>query len=216
MTVEALRVPPVIHYGSALPFALAAPSDESQAPDYDRVAVRVRGGRMGDPDSWQQEQISLAYMSAVATQAGATVAAWNVDKDSVDITLKRGTALIEFQMKCTFDAHLLADGETHSYDLDVRAYDNLRHEHRMAAGYLGLVVVSRDVDEWLEHNVDAQTLLIRASGYYAQLQDGPAATGKATKAIHLPVLQRIDSGGLDVMFKFAHERLFGPIQEGSV
>jgi hypothetical protein len=154
-------------------------------------------------------------MAAVATQAGATVATWNVDKDSVDVTLKRGTALIELQMKCSYDVHTLADGDTYSYDLDVRAYDNLRHEHRMAAGYLGLVVVSRDVDEWLEHNIDSKTLLIRASGYYARLQDEPPATGKVSKAIHVPRLQRIDSDGLDVMFKYAHERLFGPSLDGA-
>lgn len=168
---------------------------------------------MGDPDSWQQEQISLAYMAAVATQAGATVASWNVDKDSVDVTLKRGTALIEFQMKCSFDAHTLADGETYSYDLDIRAYNNLRHEHRMAAGFLGLVVVSRDVSQWLEH--DAKTLLMRASGYYARLQDGPAASGRATKSIHVPRFQQINSDGLDAMFRYSHDRLFGPPLDGA-
>lgn len=168
---------------------------------------------MGDPDSWQQEQISLAYMAAVATQAGATFAGWNVDNASVDVTLKRGTSLIEFQMKCSFDAYLLTDGDTYSYDLDIRAYDNLRHGHRMAAGYLGLVVVSRDVNEWLTHDIDAETLLMRASGYYARLQDEPPATGKVTKAIHVPRFQRIDSNGLDAMFKYSHERLFGPIQD---
>ncbi|MFC9123109.1 DUF4365 domain-containing protein [Streptomyces sp. NPDC057067] len=169
---------------------------------------------MGDPDSWQQEQISLAYMAAVATQAGATVATWNVDKDSVDVTLKRGNALIEFQMKCSFGAHALVGSDVYSYDLDVRAYDNLRHEHRMAAGYLGLVIVSRDVDEWLKHDVDTETLLIRASGYYARIQDEPPAAGNVTKAIHVPRFQRIDSVGLDVMFKYSHERLFGAALDG--
>ncbi|MFC5956298.1 DUF4365 domain-containing protein [Streptomyces pratens] len=170
---------------------------------------------MAEPDSWQQEQISLAYVTAVATQAGATIAAWNVDKDSVDVTLKRGTSLIEFQMKCPYDVDLLADGETYSYDLDVRAYDKLRDEHRMAAGYLGLVVVSRDVGEWLEHDFDAETILIRASGYYARLQDEPPAVGRKKKAIHVPRFQRIDSVGLDAMFRYSHERLFGPILDGA-
>ncbi|MFD8700063.1 DUF4365 domain-containing protein [Kitasatospora purpeofusca] len=169
---------------------------------------------MGDPDSWQQEQISLAYVSAVATQAGATIATWNVDKDGVDLTLKRGFAMIELQMKCAFDASPILDGTAYSYDLDVATFDKLRHPHRTAAGFLGLVVVPRNIETWLRHS--DETLLMHCAGYYAQIQDQPAASGKATKAIRLPRIQRIDAFGLDAMFTFSHERLFGSIQEGNI
>ncbi|MFF2997319.1 DUF4365 domain-containing protein [Streptomyces sp. NPDC057950] len=162
---------------------------------------------MGDPATWQQEQISLAYVLAVATHANATVASWNVDKDGVDVTLKRDHRLVELQMKCTFDPHLLADNTTHTFDLDVATYDKLRGQYRTAPGYLGLVVVPRDVAEWLSHH--PESVLMQCAGFYAQIQDKPAAQGNSTKTLHLPNTQRLDSAGLDVMFDFAHHRLFG-------
>ncbi|MBW1597931.1 DUF4365 domain-containing protein [Streptomyces sp. JJ38] len=161
---------------------------------------------MGHPATWQQEQISLAYMSAVATRAGATVASWNVDKDGVDATLKRDHQLVELQMKCTSEPQILADGTTYAFDLDIPTYNKLRGPRRTAPGYLGLVVVPRDIETWLEH--DAEALLMRCHGRYAQIQDLPAAAGKTTR-IHLPSPQRFDSYGLDVMFDFADQRLFG-------
>ncbi|MEV3912678.1 DUF4365 domain-containing protein [Streptomyces canus] len=163
---------------------------------------------MADPATWQQEQISIAYVHAVATQAGATVASWNVDKDGVDATLKRNHQLVELQMKCSFDAHMLADRSSYTFDLDVPTYDKLRGRYRTAAGYLGLVIVPRDVASWLQY--DTASLLIRCAGFYAQIQDLPPAPGSATRVIHLPTIQRIDAAGLDVMFDYAHERLFGP------
>ncbi len=80
------------------------------------------GGHVGEPETWQQEQVSLAYLSAVATRAGATSAVWNVDKDGVDVTLQRNLIDVAFQMKCTFAPTVLSDGETYAFDLDVRTY----------------------------------------------------------------------------------------------
>jgi len=171
------------------------------------VASRSRGGRVGDPATWQQEQISLAYLLAVATQANATVASWNVDKDGIDATLKRDHRLVELQMKCTFDPRLLADGTTRTFPLDIATYDKLRGPYRTAPGYLGLVVVPRDVSTWLSHS--PESVLIRCAGFYAQIQDGAKAQGSETKTVHLPEAQRLDVAGLDVMFEFAHQRLFG-------
>ncbi|MFF4933729.1 DUF4365 domain-containing protein [Streptomyces griseofuscus] len=170
---------------------------------YARLSV---GGCVGDPGTWQQEQISLAYLSAVATQAGVTTASWNVDKDAVDITLKRRGLLVEFQMKCSYSPTLLGDGETYAYDLDIRAYNILRDAERSAAGYLGLVIVPADLDDWLVH--DEESLLMRCTGYYARIQDCPSVTNEATTRIHLPKKQRIDASGLNDAFTYAHDRLF--------
>ncbi|MFE1289125.1 DUF4365 domain-containing protein [Streptomyces sp. NPDC058751] len=161
---------------------------------------------MGEPGTWQQEQISLAYLSAVATRAGVTTAHWNVDKDAVDITLKRRGLLAEFQMKCSYSPTLLSDGETYAYDLDVRAYDILRDRERSAAGYLGLVVVPRNLDEWLVH--DEESLLMRCTGFYARIQNCPHVSNEGTTRIHIPKKQRIDAAGLDSVFTYAYDRLF--------
>jgi hypothetical protein len=166
---------------------------------------------VGELETWQQEQISLAYLSAVATRAGATSAQWNVDKDGVDVTLKRDHIQVEFQMKCSFSPTLLADGETYAFDLDIRTYNLLRHPNRSAAGFLGLVVVPGDLEEWLAHDEDS--LLMRCAGYYARIQNLPAVSTDSTTRIHLPKKQRIDSAGLDSIFRYAFDRLFGAQSE---
>jgi hypothetical protein len=170
------------------------------------------GGRVGEPGSWQQEQISLAYLAAVATRAGATSALWNVDKDGVDVTLQRDFIDVAFQMKCTYAPILLSDGETYAFDLDVPTYNKLRAPNRSSAGYLGLVVVPRDLDEWLTHDEDS--LLMRCKGYYARIQNSPDVSTKETTRIHLPKKQRLDQAGLDDIFSYAFDRLFGSAAGG--
>ncbi|WP_329176036.1 DUF4365 domain-containing protein [Streptomyces sp. NBC_01477] len=167
---------------------------------------------MGDPETWQQEQISLAYVSAVATHAGCTIAAWNVDKDGVDVTLKRNHITVDLQMKCTHAATLLSDGQTYSFSLDAPTYNKLRDPYRSSAGFLGLVVVERDLDDWLVHS--QQDLLMRCSGYWARVQDLPNPGNVDSKTLHLPKSQRIDSLGIDEMFDYAFKRLFPNAPEG--
>ncbi len=45
--------------------------------------------------SWQKKQFSRAYLHALAAREGLPVGSWNVDKDGVDATLRRG-ALMRF------------------------------------------------------------------------------------------------------------------------
>ncbi|MFJ6382993.1 DUF4365 domain-containing protein [Kitasatospora sp. NPDC092039] len=170
---------------------------------------------MVDPDTWQQEQLSLAYVTAVATQARATVATWNVDKDGVDVTLKRNHQLVEVQLKCTHSPTITADGD-YAFDLDVATYDKLRGERRHAAGFLALFIVPRDVNTWLVHDLEPKSLLVRCTGFYKQIQDMPATTNTSNKRIYLPPAQRLNAAGLDAMFAYADERLFGPSAQEAI
>ncbi|MGW0632156.1 DUF4365 domain-containing protein [Streptomyces sp. NPDC002758] len=167
---------------------------------------------MAEPGTWQQEQISLAYLSAVATRIGATSAQWNVDKDGVDVTLQYNLIDVAFQMKCTYAPILLGDGETYAFDLDIRTYDLLRARNRSSAGFLGLVVVPQDLDAWLTQ--DDESLLMRCKGYYARIQNLPAVSNKGTTRIHLPKKQRLDQAGLEGVFSYAFDRLFGSAAGG--
>ncbi|MCP8710242.1 DUF4365 domain-containing protein [Streptomyces sp. AC04842] len=161
---------------------------------------------MGVADSWQQEQVSLAYVAALATRGGYTLGKWEVDKDGVDLSIKRSDGLtFELQMKCTYSPKLIAQGEAYSYDLDVPTYDKLRAPTRTSVGFLGLVVVPRDLEEWMIH--DEYELTLRCSGYWAKIQDAPASDNSSTKAIHLPAIQRLDLPGFEEMFSHAWQRL---------
>ncbi|WP_078863636.1 DUF4365 domain-containing protein [Streptomyces sp. AcH 505] len=161
---------------------------------------------MGVADSWQQEQVSLAYVAALATKGGYTLGKWEVDKDGVDLSVKRADGLsFELQMKCTYSPKIAVQGNAYSYDLDIPTYNKLRASTRTAVGFLGLVIVPRDIEEWMLH--DEQELTMRCSGYWAKIQDLPEVTNLSTKSVHLPRSQRIDLPGFEEMFSHARHRL---------
>ncbi|QNA74176.1 DUF4365 domain-containing protein [Streptomyces sp. So13.3] len=161
---------------------------------------------MGVADSWQQEQVSLAYVAALATRGGYTLGKWEVDKDGVDLSVKRADGLaFELQMKCTYSPKMSSHGTSYSYDLDIPTYDKLRAHTRTAVGFLGLVIVPRDIEEWMIH--DERELTMRCSGYWAKIQDAPPVENTSSKAIHLPTTQRIDLPGFEEMFSHAWVRL---------
>lgn len=102
-----------------------------------------------DPESWQKEQFSRAYLLAVATRASCTLATWNVDKDGVDATLRRGGLMVDIQLKCTRNPR--GGSGYYAYDLDVSTYNKLRDSERSAPGYMALMIVPQDINVWLLH-----------------------------------------------------------------
>lgn len=150
-----------------------------------------------DSASWQKEQISKAYVLAVATKAGATIGEWNVDKDGVDVTLRRRQLMVDLQLKCTGSARTAADD--YSFDLDVPTFAKLTDPDRSAPAYLCLLVVPKALQAWLHHQPEA--VLLRCHGYWARMTTSNAPTGTGTTAIRLPRANRLDSEALDHMFE---------------
>lgn len=146
--------------------------------------------------SWQKEQLSVAFVHAIATRGGYTIGNWNVDKDGVDVTLRHRGLMVDLQLKCTCSPIQTREG--YSYPLDASTYDKLRERERSAPGYLGLVIAPRDVEEWIKH--DPKEVLLACHGYWARIQDrDDPATGE-TKSITLPDLQVLDTDAMAGMF----------------
>ena len=150
-----------------------------------------------DGASWQKEQISKAYVLAVATKAGATIGEWNVDKDGVDVTLRRRQLMVDLQLKCTGSARTA--GGDYAFDLDVPTFAKLTDPDRSAPAYLCLLIVPRALQAWLHHQSEA--LLLRCHGYWARMGTGTAPTGNGTTAIRLPRANLLDSDALEHMFE---------------
>lgn len=161
-----------------------------------------------DAGSWQKEQLSVAYLHAVASTEGLTVATWNVDKDGVDATIRKGGPTVDFQLKCTQKARRV--GENFVFDLDVATYDKLRMPDRTAPGYLALMIVPRDLERWLVH--DSESLLMRCVAYYTRLQDRPEAPGQTSVAIHLPMANRLDGPAMSEMIEDSRRRILSGYQ----
>lgn len=153
-------------------------------------------------ETWQKEQISCAYLHAIAAHEGLTVARWSVDKDGVDATVRRGGPMVDIQLKCSQRVHLV--GDSHAFDLDVPTYNKLRAPDRSAPGYLALVIVPEDIREWIVH--DDQEVLLRCHGYYKCLDGAPEPKGQATVAVHLPLINRLDGEALRTMIEHSRRK----------
>lgn len=165
---------------------------------------RLGGGRVaGEATSWQKEQISRAYVHALASQGGYTVGDWNVDKDGVDVTLRDRGLMIDFQLKCTQSPRVTRGG--YSFDLDVETYDKLRSTERSAPGHLVLVVVPPNLDLWVTQHSDS--LVLACHGYWACLHGRDSAVSRATTAISLPEDQQLSVKSMHGMFDMARSIL---------
>lgn len=151
---------------------------------------------MSEIQSWQKEQVSVAFVHALATRHGYTIGTWRVDKDGVDVTLRDRGLMVDLQLKCTSSPTITSGG--FSYQLDVSTYDKLRDPMRSAPGYLALLVVPSSIDEWIVHS--PQSILLACCGYWARVQDMTREAAGDTTAIALPDAHKLDGLALERMF----------------
>nr|WP_202443419.1 DUF4365 domain-containing protein [Streptomyces sp. SID8375] len=165
---------------------------------------RQGGGRVaGYATSWQKEQISRAYVHALASQGGYTVGEWNVDKDGVDVTLRDRGLMVDFQLKCTQSPRVVRGG--YSFDLDIETYDKLRSTERSAPGHLVLLVVPPNLELWVTQHSDS--VVLACHGYWACLHGRDSVASRATTAISLPEEQQLSAKSMRSMFNMARSIL---------
>lgn len=154
----------------------------------------------------QKQQLSIAYVRAVAAAAGCKVTREEVDDDSVDVTLGRsgphGTVRsprIEVQLKCTAGPTWEEDGLR--FRLPLKNYDDLRADGYMIPRILVVLVVPGSATDWLVHSTDY--LGIRHCGYWLSLLGMEAYTGGSSDtkvAVKLPQHQQFTTANLLAMF----------------
>ena len=124
----------------------------------------------------------------------------------MDATVRRLGRMFDVQLKCTQEPRKLS--EAYSYDLDVETYDKLRDPDRSAPGYLFVMIVPKDISEWI-HLHPEDYMLLRCTAYYARIQNRPAVDTKATTAIHLPFTNRVTGEAIDHIFEHAKMHALG-------
>lgn len=145
----------------------------------------------------QKEQISNAYVRAIAATAGFSVSEPNVDDDSVDLTIGQtggaGTVRspkLDLQLKCVSRnaRGLTIREEDMSYRLKLKNYDDLRHDDFAYPRILVLVIVPQAVDQWLNETEDA--LAMNSCGYWVSLRGAPGVDIQGDKTtVRLPRTQ---------------------------
>jgi hypothetical protein len=141
----------------------------------------------------QKQQLSMAYLHAVASAAGFACQDPGVDDDSVDRTLvARGwvhakavlrSPKIDVHLKSMARAPFLTGEESFTFRLGKKNYNDLRHR-AMVPRLLVVFLLPRDPGQWIEQN--DERLLSRYAAYYVSLFGMPEASQRGKVPVVLP------------------------------
>ena len=142
----------------------------------------------------RMEDVSVAYLSAIAAQASVDFEMLHHDEDSVDCMLKKVVVLedgsrfrssLHVQLKSTASKNLYSIGENViTYQLKKKNYDDLRRLGTNEIILCLLVLPEESEKPWVEYTDDE--LLLRGQMYWCSLRDKPDSTQKDRVPVELP------------------------------
>ncbi len=161
-----------------------------------------------DPNECRQ-QLSYAYVHAVATAARCHLNRPSVDYQTIDATVGQTgrhsrieMPKVDLQLKCTSKG-VLKDQYLH-YQLEKKYYDALRSTMRGDDIILVVMLVPTEIEDWL---LQAEpSLILHKAAYWISLRDAPPILSES-KTVKIPrsnvfnveqlleILGRIGSGG---------------------
>jgi Domain of unknown function (DUF4365) len=162
-------------------------------------------------DEHRMEQLSRAYVQAVAAVAGCSCARPEPDY-GCDLTIRQvvrlGTSFrpigrnLDLQLRSTTTA-TRTDTEV-VYDLDVRTYDLLRTATHAAPLLLVLYVLPPDPSEWLAQTDDQ--LALKHCAYWLSLRREPAVSNRSSVRVRVPRENRFTPEALLRIMKAVHKQ----------
>ena len=141
----------------------------------------------------QKQQLSIAYLHAVASAAGFACQAPGVDDDSVDRTnVARGwvhrkavlrSPKIDVQLKSVVREPFTGADRSLTFRLSKKNYDELRHRS-MVPRLLVVLLLPRRRRRWLEQ--DDERMLSRYAAYYVSLAGAPETSLRGKVPVVVP------------------------------
>ena len=148
----------------------------------------------------QKEQFSLAYIRAVAAQAGYQITRPDLDDDSVDGTLIADFGRrprIDFQAKAT--SQQIVQGDNIHFALKIKNYDDLRAETRTPR-ILIVVLMPKEKSQWLTQT--QEQLCLRRCGYWISLEGYQEVGNSTSVTVPIPLVNMFSAEQLvDLMTK---------------
>ena len=148
----------------------------------------------------QKEQFSLAYIRAVAAQAGYQITRPELDNDSVDGILMADFGprpKIEFQAKAT--SQQVVRGKNIHFALKIKNYDDLRAD-TMIPRILIVVLMPKEKSQWLTQT--QEQLCLRHCGYWLSLEEHQEVGNTTSVTVHIPLVNMFNVEQLvDLMTK---------------
>jgi len=152
----------------------------------------------------QREEISKAYVHAVAARCGFKVGNWSQDAGCIDVSIAAtgivgaGTFIdpqVDLQLKASDDPrHILQDG---------RVACTIRHAHheqlvaaRSIPKLLVVLVLPTDAEQWITHT--PESLILRRCAWWKRMTGEPSLSPsrEGYVTVHLPQSQHFSPQGL--------------------
>lgn len=155
----------------------------------------------------RQEEISKAYLHAVAAKCGFTVASWTQDHGGIDATVGAAAEVgtgrlarpkVDVQLKATTQQDLEHDDFV-SWELEIAHYDSLRAPAHVPH-LLVVLLLPNDVELGVEHT--AEQLVLRRCAYWVRMTGmEPAKPGQKNKTVRLPKSQMFSPAALTAILE---------------
>lgn len=156
----------------------------------------------------KKEQFNVAYIYAMAAQAGLNPSQLQVDDDSIDIQLSgKGflgrirNPMVQLQLKCT--SQDVISGEVIKFALSRKNYDDLRGQNVICPRYLVVLLVPEENDSWIQHH-DA-FMSLHNTCYWLSLKDFPTTSNSTSVTVDIPLSQRLTTASLSQFLTLASE-----------
>lgn len=160
-----------------------------------------------------KEELSIAYLHAIAAKAGFSCEKLRVDMDSIDIIIGANGLLdkdstlyspeIKLQLKAS-SVILPTHGLIH-FQLPIKNYNDLRHKST-SPRLLALLLLPDNAAEWLEHTEDE--LILKKCVYWLNLYGMPDTDNQVTITVKIPTANVLSPNIIkDLMLKASKEDL---------
>ena len=151
----------------------------------------------------QMELFSLAYIRAVAAQAGYQVTRDETDTglDGMLIGDAGSRPVIAFQAKST--SRDIRTGDHLRFPLPLNSYEILRTQSPFMPRILIVVLVPRERGQWLHQSENE--LCLRHCAYWLSLAGAPAVPNTTSVTVRIPMTNMFNSDQLSSLMRNAEE-----------
>ena len=154
----------------------------------------------------QKQQLSVAYVHAVAARAGYACQVKVPDEESVAVMISASGKVhemsiirsprLEVQLKTTASPQLKPDYLT--YPLKLKNYQDLREE-TLVPKLLVVLMLPKSPAEWLE--ATEECMILRQCAYWASLLERPGIGNSTRVSVRLPRVQQFSVDQLQGMMR---------------
>lgn len=141
-----------------------------------------------------KEELSYAYVHAIAARAGFSCDRPHNDRESLDVLVSshgrvasdsvRLNSQIGLQLKAT-STEVLGNSSEFSFSLPMKNYNDLRGPNTIPR-LLIVFVMPPDPDLWLKNHEPEDFMVQRRCAYWLDLFGSPEVTNSATRVVSIP------------------------------